>query len=402
MLGMKPAVYKAICLGLVLSAFLIVTAMAGTAEIIVSGTREYKGVRLTPEIYNLANRDLSDILVHDINGNPVPYFIYSYETIRSGDVSHSYPLIFMNSFVKEGDTYFDFRVETTPGIDIQATSVYLSVTSAFHMYAKNVEVLGSYDGLVWEYILTDGLFHVGDARKSTIDFREPMKYTHYRFRTINNIDELSITGGSLEYSSFDVDQMFFTENFEPQFDIEEQGNFTVIKLYGLKNVKINEMTIHTDDMFKRTVYFAGGRSKELHNLAFSDNVYQDLQLNFSGYAGQTDVLEVRIANGNDRPIVINRITLTYFTDEIIFKGQGESYSLVFGRDVYNAPVYDIVNYKELILGEGYDLLSFGGITLEEYPGQPEQRDYSFAFNIAVVSVSVLLAVIILVRLRRSG
>lgn len=51
------------------------TAFASTGTIKNSGVNKYKSVMLTPEIYNNANPDLSDILIKAPNGDSVPYFI---------------------------------------------------------------------------------------------------------------------------------------------------------------------------------------------------------------------------------------------------------------------------------------------------------------------------------------
>ncbi|MCL2086541.1 MAG: hypothetical protein FWH05_02975 [Oscillospiraceae bacterium] len=46
-----------------------------TATIENSGENKYKSIRLTPEIYNNANSDLSDLRIKDSNGEYLPFFI---------------------------------------------------------------------------------------------------------------------------------------------------------------------------------------------------------------------------------------------------------------------------------------------------------------------------------------
>ncbi|MDR2599782.1 MAG: hypothetical protein LBC73_05845 [Oscillospiraceae bacterium] len=53
------------------------TAFANTAIIENSGDNRYKSIRLTPEIYNNANSDLSDLRILDANGEYIPFFINS-------------------------------------------------------------------------------------------------------------------------------------------------------------------------------------------------------------------------------------------------------------------------------------------------------------------------------------
>jgi len=134
----KSMLSKVIFLVVALTVFSAAAAMADTAAIIMSGEQEYKAVRLTPEIYNRANRDLSDILVLDGEGTPVPYFMNSYEMAWDTRTGSPYHLVSMDSFVKDGDTYYDFSAETIPWMDIQATSIHIGVNS--NMFAKDVEM----------------------------------------------------------------------------------------------------------------------------------------------------------------------------------------------------------------------------------------------------------------------
>jgi hypothetical protein len=375
--------------------------------------RDYKAIRLPPVVYNMSNRDLSDIRILDEAGNYVPYFINSYETVAVDEMNASYTLVPASPHItRYDDTSEDFRVEEiVPGIDVVATAITVRTDSG--MFAKNVQLWGGYDGRTWDFITEADLYRVDGSERLTVEFYEPLKYTYYRFTTLDNTKwELDISEVVLEYSSNTFSQMFFTEPYIPQFEIEEHDGFTVISLSGLKNVRINELTIVPgSNMFKRPFYFANGRSKELYYLWFADNnnqhdatKYQDLTLDFEGYAERSDTLEIRIANGDDAPIEIEHMSITYFTDEIVFRGgqQGDTYTLTFGDPTATRPVYDIANYTDLILSEGYNLISLPDqIIIEPDTTQDEPADYSLLFNAVVVIVSVMLGVIILFRLRRS-
>jgi len=69
------------------------------------GTNKYKSIRLTPEIYNNANSDLSDLRIKN-NGEDVPYFIWggSQSDFEVNTENHSMSLI--NSYTKDDEFYF--------------------------------------------------------------------------------------------------------------------------------------------------------------------------------------------------------------------------------------------------------------------------------------------------------
>jgi len=374
----------------------------GRAEILLSSDGEYQAVRLVPEIYNHLNRNLSDILIKDEAGNVLPYFINSYDIVAGNRLTITTPLVLVYSFIYEGDSFFDYKVETITNRDTLATSLLIQTNS--NMFAKSIELWGSHDGAEWRFVQHDSLYRVDGSEKLAIYFSTVQRYTHYRIKIPNDgNNDLLINGMVLEYSRHAVEQNFFSEPFQPAFDIVQDGRNTVIELHGLRNVRINELTIHTNSRFQRPVSFANGRTQELYNLNFASGgqYYRNLTLNFGGYSGQKDIMPVTIHNGDNIPIDIENITLTYFADEIIFEvGSGTSATLFFGNSsITRPPVYDIVNYKAFILTAGYEVLPFQNIVFtEEIIVEP--RDFSFVFNIVLVAISVLLGFVILIRLRR--
>lgn len=373
---------------------------AGSAEILLSGEQEYKAVRLTPEIYQQASRDLSDLLILDETGTQVPYFIHSMETMKKEQTSASYPLQLINQFDKSGNTYLDYQREGNELQDVIATS--LSFTTSAVMFAKNIELRGSYDGLGWETIQQDHLYRVEENEKLTIGFAAPLKYTHYRLILLDNAEKVTFDQAVLEYDQYTVNQVAFTESLIPSFVTEEEGRTTVIKVSGLKNVKISEVRFLTQAQFKRPVFFAGGQQKTLYHLTFGGSEYQDLTLPFDGYQERTDTLEIKIENGDDRPITVEQVSLTYLTDELIFPGKATGeYTLIFGDQDKAAPIYDLSSYRDLVLEEGYDHLSLTKITGELSAETPEKADYTTVFNVIVVVVALLLGFIILLHLKRT-
>jgi len=375
---------------------------AGRAEFSFSGEREYQAVRLVPEIYNHSNRDLSDLSVQDEHGNILPFFINSYETVAAHILSETTPLIPTHNFVRDGASYFDYRAEQIDyNHDTLATSLIVQTNS--DMFAKSIDLWGSHDGAEWVFIQRDSLYRVDDTEKLNISFSTTKRFTHYRIRIPNDgNNDLIISSAYLEYSRHNVEQNFFTESFSPSFDVAQEGQNTLITLHGLKNVSINEVTVHTDSHFRRRVSFANRQTQELYNLSFaSGGQYQNLTLSFGGYAESGDTVVIVIHNGDDTPINVENITMTYFTDEVVFRtGLGTVGVMTFGNPAIRvAPTYDIVNYKALILDEGYDILQFNSIKISESLEEPAPQDYTLIFNIVVVVVSILLGFVVLRQLK---
>lgn len=374
---------------------------ADSSEISLSGNREYKAVRLVPEIYHRSHQNLSDLLIQDEDGKPVPYFIHRFEVVKSGEKSASHPLTQIASFVKDGDTFIDFYAKKDPQVDLLATSFVLS--SPYSLFAKNIHLYGSYDGIVWDFIQKDKLYRVDEASKLEISFAKPLKYTYLRIQILQNSENIHFGQARLEYNQMTAKQEFFSQTFQPRYEVEEKNKTTTIKIYGVKNLRIYSLKVDTDSHFKRAVSFGSGNSKMLYRLDFNGNSYDDLILPFDGYRTGEDFVQISIFNGDDKPIQIKNLTLSYLTDEIIFKGKKDGhYRLSFGDpSKQTAPIYDIVHYKEMILKEGYDLIPLGEIEVEIPKEEAPPADYFWLFNGAVIVVSLLLGYIILRRVKKT-
>jgi len=255
-----------------------------SARIINSGTKKYKAVKFTPQIYNNTVENLADLEIFDDNNEPVPYFI--------------------NSF---------------------------------------------YESL-----------------------------------------------GEKEY---------FTETFSPDFDVVQKENSTVIKVKGLKNLRLCGISLVTPSMFKRNVTFDSRASKMLYNLSFENVEQKDLTLSLEPYKVTSDTGEIVIDNKDDKPIKVSAIEVSYLVDELVFEGSGSSgYTLKFGNsEIYKPKSYDLSNYREYILSEGYDVLSIKdvkGSPAKEPAPVKEPYDYKPVFNIAISIVAVILAIIIFLKIKK--
>lgn len=364
------------------------------ADVEISGDLEYKAIRLTPEIYAATQENLADIIL--CSGDEiVPYFINSSEL--ASDVSKAvYEMTLSDSFVKDGYRYFDYELESPQENDIRATSLQTSTTDEF---VKQIELFGSYDGLVWDKTADEKLYNVSGNQQLAIQFYTGQKYTHYRLKIPESRDKLAFQRVWLEYNAETITRLDFIDKIKPEFSVNEDNKTTVISLKGIRHLPISGIEIDTGDMFKRDVNVAGFR-QTLYNLRFGDEKYKNLTISLSGYKSMSDTLEIHINNGDDSPIKINSITVSYLSDELIFKDPGGNVKLYFNNiQTSLPPQYDIGSYNEYIIAQGYDTLHIGQIKQLAPESEKEDKfDYGLILNITIALVAVVLAYLIIKRL----
>ena len=396
----------------VVLALVFTTAFANRATIDDRGVNRYKSLRLTPEIYNHANSDLSDVRIVDAKGETVPYFIHSgYQTIATETAY--FPLALIHAYDKDDAFYFDYTLTESYDFDILATALVFTTSDV--NFAKNVEVYGSHDDIHWTFLQRDLLYQVSDKAKLEIAFDGAQKYTHYRLILENNLERIAFRTADLVYSQAATQSHYFIEGLTPGFRTEEVDQSTHIYIDGLKNLRLSGIMIDTDSMFMRTVEAPSlSVRKELYNLSFGDTLYRDTTMPLLARTSREDSLVLMISNGDDRPIDVAGIRVWYYADELIFEGdgnggegesksKGEGYTLHFGADSdAQAPVYDIARYKDEILKGDIDRLGMRDVRIEEIAPAPEPRDYRVLFNAVVIGVAVLLGVLIIVKLRSGG
>ena len=378
------------------------TAFAHTTIIKNSGESRYKAIKLTPEIYNNANINLSDVRIKDDSSENVPYFINSGNQTKYEARRQTYPMTLINSYTKDDNFYFDYKVQNIPDRDITATAI--EVTTKSTGFAKNIEIYGSYDSVNWKFVQNDSLYSIDGKSNLTIEFSQIQKYTHYRFKLGNNLEKISLEAVALVHNDVTQENIYFIESITPEFNVTEEKEKTVISVKGMYNLRIAGITINTDSMFKRTVTTSCGGNKELYNLSLNNTSYTDTTILYQGQIIEGADFFITIHNGDDKPINIKGLTVKYFADELVFEDNGsESYTLIFERnDTIIPPVYDIVRYKNEILKGDIDRLDIKEVILDEPREEPEQYNYKMIFNIVVIVVAIFLGLVIMLKLRKKS
>jgi hypothetical protein len=363
-----------------------------------TGSKKYKAVRLTPEVYNNIQENMADLLVYDKNNETVPYFVNSFIESKA-ETNLSYEMKLVNSFVKDEYFYYDYTVENPQNEDVTATSIEVQTGSGG--FAKNVELYGGYDNKNWEKIKDDILYKVNDSEKLQVTFGDVKKYTCYRFKISNNLENVAFSSVALKYNTVQQKKEYFIDTLAPKFTTEDKENTTVIKVQGLKNLKLASITLKTDDMFKRKATFDSRISKMLYNLEFQNTKYRDLTIPLDEYKINSDTAEIITDNKDDKPIKVLGIETKYLADELIFDGsKSGEYTLRFGSSKMVSPKsYDISNYREQILKDGYDVLSIGSIKIEN-PQTPAEPKYKLIFNITIFVVALVMGIIVFLKLKK--
>lgn len=395
---MKKRIFNLILLISLLSCTAL-GAFAHSAKIEISGNSDYKSVRLPLEVINNANYDLSDILIKDESNNIVPYFINSVYITKEINIKN-YPMVVSDSFIKDDKQYFDVMLSEMEPNDIVGTSLEISVEQK--NFVKDVEILGGYDGMNWEFVCTSTIYNVDKHIKAGVDLPNLSKYTHYRICVNVASDPINIIGVNLFYNEVIDQTNYFIEDFQPDFTVENIDKSTFIKLTGMQNIEINKIQIDTQSMFSRDIILPSGKSYPIYNLMFDDEKYTDTTINLNGESSLDDEYVLKINNYDDAPIEVQSITVSYFTKEIVFAGeQNSKYTLEFSGDSsISAPKYDIINYKSQILDGNIDALEISDIDFEQQETVPDQKDYSFIVNIVVVVTAVVLGFVILFNMKK--
>jgi len=368
------------------------------ADIKIEGGNPYKSVRLTPQIYNAANRGLSDLLIKNKDEN-IPFFINSSEG-KTNETRETYLMRLINSYIKDDNFFFDYKLAFTSDSDVIATSMEFATSSTG--FAKSTDVYGSYDNKHWEFVQSDMLYVVDSKSKLTINFHRPQKYTHYRLKFNNNLEQISFYAVNLVYSLQISEETFFIESFTPKFSVETKDKITKVLIEDVKNLRLCDLQIETDAMFIRKVKVNSGNEKELYNLSVNGTTYTDTVLPLNRYVSNDEIFTVFISDGDDKPIDIKSVTVRYYADDLVFQGEaGDVYKLEFGADFTRAaPVYDIQRYKNEILKGPIDKLALGDVVYVKVEPVREPVSHKIIFNIVVSAIGLLLAVLIILKLKK--
>ena len=369
-------------------------------DIHISHPGQYQAIALTPKILNRAGTSALRVVNRE-TGVEAPFFIHS-STVEEEIQEVHIGLNFTRSAAYKAYYYLDFEVLNEPNRDTIIS--HLQLTSQQEEFLKDIDVFGSYDGQNWELIANSLIYSVSDVYQNEIDLRGIHRYSFYRLRitTPQEWIDFDVSGWHRQISSEFIPFVGFSDAY---FYTESSDFSTIVTLSGLvdtnaslKNLRIIGIHIETDSFFKRNIRKNDGTSTTLYRLFFQDTALENTFIPFRGFP-QTEQVSFTITDYDDRPINIQRIIVEYAIDYVVFRAEeGQEYSLRFGGNL-TRPHYDVENFRDLIIQEGFSVAQLQNITVLIEQSQAE-RDFTLLFNIAIGAAGVLLAIIAVVAIKK--
>ena len=364
-------------------------------DITIEGTRPYKAFALPPEIINHAGTTALRVIDRE-SGEEVPYFIHS--GVYELEAQTAYvQFTFLRQFERDGFYYLDFRVDSPPNTDPLVSHLALETTQ--REFLKNITVLGSHDDQRWNEITTGLVYGVADVSQREIDLDGVHRYGYYRLRIPVPWEYADFHAYGMHRQIWE-ERVTFTRSAEADFELVSEDGISTVTLLGLagnqasmQNLRVTGVRIETESLFKRSIYTDHGGPWILYRLFFQDTELTDTFIPYPGRPQQAE-MSFTIADHDDRPIYITGILVEYASDYVVFRAEeGRQYVLHYGGTL-TRPVYDIENFRDMIIQEGFDRVSLLGpaqqLTVEtDY----EQRDFSRLFNIVIGLAGVVLVAV---------
>ncbi|MGE5559202.1 MAG: DUF3999 family protein [Bacillota bacterium] len=378
-------------------------------EIILRGKEKYKAFFLDEEVYKRALPDLADLRIVDAHGDFVPYYLqngYTGETQRE----IRYNAIWINTFRKNRDQYFDFRViAKKEGADIIGNKVALEVSGGnFH---KRVDLYGSHDGFVWEPLGSREIYRLDYLALQEIDLPAFCRYNFYRIKIPANTHGLIVKHLNLIYDSVAEDLFRYVYSTKLPYEIKNGVKQTVVILDNRNRLCLKQIYFEISGDFQRlfTIYAEAehnsfdSRSEELYHIPFQGRHIEDASIDLAYNPISWRTVKIRIANGDDRPLPIRNIRVDYYVDKMVFESAGKGpYYLYFGNRDAEKPRYDMELYKAYLEKEKQDLCGLGPADVSNVLRDPKKRPsqpWQAVCNIAATAAAVLLALILITILR---
>lgn len=373
-------------------------------EVKLSGSSKYKAVMLDEDVYRNASPDLSDLRVVNNKGEAVAFYLQS-STPYENRKSTTYKTQITDRFSDRNDSYTDFKVlPLQENSDVLATSLSFSIPQAG--FAKQIDLLGSHDGVQWQRILSDNIYRVDSLTKTTVQLNNTLKYRYYRIKVPNNLENVSIDKLDAVYETVQKDYESYIRTAGLAYEVQQKDKTTLLIVHNKDRLSINEMQLDTEGVFNRSyaVYTAQGAEEasygitgDIYSLDFKDVKLNKTGIDFSKKPITAEYIHVKINNKDDKPIAIKGINTKFLLHKLVFEAKArEEYKLFFGNEKAARPSYDINSFLSHIEAEGQDISTLANF--QEYAQNTESKkntpNTSLIFNgVLVVAAGFLIFII---------
>lgn len=384
----------------------------------------YVAVSLTPEVYEKAKINLSDLRILDNAQNPVPYVLLSEELSQSEKSSIAQvvqeeqmevSLSAVGSRREKTRDVYDFEVLKNESKDVVLSSLFVKQDTA-EDYLFKTEVWGSYDGKSFEPIQNANLYQVGTHTAYEIQFKKPQNYWFYRIVTnqpYQAVVALEAKGMVVTQETLGAGEGLVTEKlsaesvkYTPQYSIKEDKKQTIVNIKDVANLPMTHLNVLSNDVYKRSVslYMISGEERRvIYNgdisrffLDKSELIHLPILLDvLSRTYGSYDSLELVIENEDNAPIHIGGIEVEYIREYAVFKAlPAISYTLNYGDPELLTPSYDLASVEKNLNRKISGIAALG--ILQEVRLESKQMSYldknsqMFLFNGAILVAGLVL------------
>lgn len=310
---------------------------------------------LDQEIFNVAQKDLSDLRIVDKEGNDMPFKLI----VESGTFSQEniYPVkILNNSYSTEGG-YNIFIVDFGQDGFLNSS---LNILTSSENFKRVVEILGSNDTSSWNVLKKDGYIYdytdkIGNfkAQNTTVNYPEnAYRYIQVKIFTSGEAP-LAINGAQIsKITRKEKRETIISPAYTTKENVTKKITEIVIDLdkkgWPTSNLLINSL----DENFNREVAIYQSSDKVNwqsvgQGYIFNYNTPKFVGANLDIKYRETDkqYLKIEIFNGDNKPISIDNISVKTILRSIVFQYGADvtsgSYRLYYGNSKADFPQYDL-------------------------------------------------------------
>ena len=357
-----------------------------------------QAIRLSPELLGAARADLGDIRLLDSAGTEVPYVIR--ESMRSSGPEHFVAYGMLRNAVLKHST--EVEIERPADEMLEELHVWIKPIDA----EKRVRITGSDDRQAWYMVKDD---HValqgarGDPPHQVLQLRIPR--SDYRFLRLTLNDSLTAPMKVLGVGRFVPERApegVRTAPVSLPFTRTDSAKRTVLRFALPHALLVERLTIAVEDSlpFMRQVELGVWRSSTVNERKHARQqrwleqmgsfmIRQGEGASFSLMPARLDTFELRIDNGDDRPLRI-RAVMAQCQERVLLArlGAGMSYRLTAGDEQRMPPQYDMAHFAD-DLPMPLDTLLHGALvgtaeTVPEGPAFDPAEGWIWAAIIALV------------------
>ena len=348
----------------------------------VSGKNSYKEFYLTKDIYLKSKNNLNDLRIKNEIGDEVPYVIE--KNIEISNRIEKKVSIGKIISKKNKETQMETVVKFIPKTKLDDIVGNIIQLKAIDNFYSKYELLGSDNGKNWIYISSGELYKTPEKEELRIEFIKK-KYSYYKIVTALT-EKIKYNALVLLLNEKKIDKKTnIITNL--QYKVEEKRNNTIVTIES-NNLPLQQISLKINDEFKRNYIVRNDKVYKTGNL-FKVGNREKLDIQFNKKISLEQII-LEIENGDNKPLMIEKIQGEYLSLKIIFKAKPEEkYILTFGDRELFKPRYDLEEFSEII--KVRDLVVLGDLKSIPKMIVPVKKDWTVYYNIFIVVIVILLS-----------